>query len=176
MGTASLVAVTTTLAASSGGISALAFSFMISEDDKSRFDTEVAINGVLAGLVSVTAGCSVVTGGSSIAIGCIGGLLYLASSKLIAYLKIDDPLDAFPVHGVCGAWGVMAAGMFSTQELIGGAYDTFVAEMSWGKRFSGQLIEVLAVMAWTVTMAGAMFFAIDKILGMRVSDDEESMG
>ena len=69
-------------------------------------------NSILAGVVSITAGCSVVESWASILIGIIGGLICFGASRALVFLKIDDPLDTFPVHGACGAWGCIAVGLF----------------------------------------------------------------
>ena len=69
-------------------------------------------NGILSGLVSVTGSCGNINNGYAIIIGFFGGVFYTFAAKLVAYLKIDDPLDAFSVHGVCGIWGVINVGLF----------------------------------------------------------------
>jgi len=69
-------------------------------------------NGILAGLVSVTGSCGNINNVSAIVIGLLGGVLYNYSAKLVEYVEVDDPLDAFSVHGVCGIWGVINVGIF----------------------------------------------------------------
>ncbi|MCP5106330.1 MAG: ammonium transporter, partial [bacterium] len=98
------------------------------------------VNGILAGLVSVTAGCAVVGPGFAILIGFIGGFVYFGTSKLLDYLRIDDPLDAFPVHGMCGFWGVLATGLFATDDNLRFAgYSEEIIDDGVGKRFAVQV-------------------------------------
>merc|ERR1719150_3287930 len=112
MDLASKVAVNTTLAAACGGMAVACLEKYFGK----IWCVPAILNGVLAGLVSITAPCAVVKPSLAIPIGFIGGAVCWASSKLLEKLKIDDPLDAFPVHGVCGAWGVIAAGLFAIDE------------------------------------------------------------
>merc|ERR1711871_1151800 len=74
---------------------------------------EAMINGMLAGLVSVTAGCSVFHPMPTVAIGLLGGAIYMAASEGFLWVKVDDPLDAAAIHGVCGVWGLIAVGLFA---------------------------------------------------------------
>ena len=82
------------------------------------------LNGILSALVSITAGCNVVSPEGSLVIGVIGGVVYSLSSVLLRKLRIDDPLDAFSVHGACGMWGVIAVGFFGVQKHICGEADS----------------------------------------------------
>merc|ERR1712193_354149 len=77
-----------------------------------KYDLSALCNGILGGLVSITAGCSNVESGSAVLIGIVGGFIYCASSALMQKLKVDDPVDAFSVHGACGIWGCIAAALF----------------------------------------------------------------
>merc|ERR1711924_209441 len=90
----------TTISAAAGGITVFLLRYAMIR----RYDLGALCNGILAGLVSVTAGCGNVEPGSAFFIGIFGGCLYLSASTGLKRLHIDDPLDAFPVHGVCGAW------------------------------------------------------------------------
>merc|ERR1719454_2411095 len=105
---AAQVAMNTTLAAATGGISVFLIRYAIMK----KYDVGGLCNGILAGLVSITAGCGNVESGSAVAIGLIGAFVYQGASMLLVKLKIDDPVDASPVHGACGIWGVLAAGLF----------------------------------------------------------------
>lgn len=163
MGTGALVAVTTTLAAAAGGLTTA----ILGRSLHGKWNIGLACNGILGGLVSITAPCSVVAPGSSIIIGVVGGLLYYGFSRLMITLKIDDPLDAAAVHGCCGFWGVVSVAIFTTNDyMIKAAYDR-EADQNVGTRFWNQLSVALAITAWTVVLSGLMFFLADKIISIR---------
>lgn len=162
-GVANRVAVTTTLAASSGG-------FMVATVTKAlegKWNIPAACNGILAGLVSITAGCSVVGPGSALAIGAIGGIIYLVASKLMLKLKIDDPLDAAPVHGFCGYWGVVSVAFFATTQNITEAFSEHMAGFTFQKRFSHQIGGATIIAAWTIITSGLMFWLTKVTIGLR---------
>ena len=109
--TAARACVTTTLAGAGGGITVILLDKSIGSE---VWEVSAVCNGVLAGLVSITAGCATVTSFSALFIGILGGAVYFLSSKLLAHkLKVDDPVDAFAVHGACGCFGVIANGFFA---------------------------------------------------------------
>jgi len=163
METAALVGVTTTLAAASGGI-ATGFAAVIFTR---KWSIALTCNGILAGLVSITAPCSVVSPGFAIIIGLLGGLFYYGFSRLMIRLKIDDPLDAAAVHGCCGFWGLISVAIFSTKEyMTKAAYDT-VADQNFGTRLGNQLTVALAITAWTMSLSGLLFFLADKVFTIR---------
>merc|ERR1719230_1600963 len=103
-----IVAMNTTLAASVGGLIVLVLRLLVFK----RYDIGGMCNGILAGLVSITAGCVNVDCGWAVFIGVVGGLVFQGASSLLKLLKVDDPIDAFAVHGACGIWGVLAAAIF----------------------------------------------------------------
>merc|ERR1719216_485698 len=105
---ASRVAVTTTLSACSAGLT----SVFIAKLAEGAFSVERMGNGILAGLVGVTANCHIVEAWGAICIGLISSIVYFGSSKFLMYNGIDDPLDAVPVHGFCGVWGLIAGALF----------------------------------------------------------------
>merc|ERR1719433_1560587 len=99
----------TTIAAATGGLTVFMLRYILLR----KYDVGGLCNGILAGLVSITAGCGNVWSGSALAIGLIGGLVYQGTSALLTKFKlVDDPLDAFAIHGAAGAWGVIAAALF----------------------------------------------------------------
>jgi len=172
------VAVTTTMAAAAGGFSATLARYLA----KGHWDLGACLNGVLAGLVSITAGCPVITPGLSLIVGAFGGLVYLASSKLLKAVKIDDPLDASPLHGFCGAWGVLAAALFANKELATAAgYNTSV-DGWWGKQVSANLVGELAIIGWTVSVCSVtlgitrQIFFLWSPYGLRVPPNHEIKG
>jgi len=153
----SIVLVTTCMAAAAGGVGALiAYSFISRKPDLSMM-----LNGILAGLVGVTAGADVVTPLSAIIIGAIAGGLVVGSVVLMDKVKIDDPVGAVSVHLVCGIWGTVAVGLFSTN-----------AEHTVGT----QLMGVAAYAGFTVVCSAALFLGIKATMGLRVSADEEHEG
>lgn len=104
----------TSIAAAISGITAFMLEFVLTKFK--IYDPAMLLNGVLGGLVSITAGCNCVHPYGALIIGFIGGFVYTGSSKLLRRLKVDDVIDAVPVHGVCGVWGVVAVGLFDTQK------------------------------------------------------------
>jgi len=163
MGTGALVAVTTTLSAAAGGLTTA----MLGRYLHGKWNIGLVCNGILGGLVSITAPCSVVAPGCALIIGFIGGLLYYGFSQLMLHLKIDDPLDAAAVHGCCGFWGVISVAIFSTKDyMLKAAYDR-VADQDLGTRFWNQFSVALTIVVWTTALSGLMFFFADKSIGIR---------
>lgn len=171
-GLAGRVAVTTTLAAGSAAIAAALIGIAFMKDK----NPTIVCNGVLAGLVSITAGCATVTPGSAIAVGFIGGLLYYVFSKTLLKLQIDDPLDAFPVHGGCGMWGVLAVGIFSQRDEINDAYSVDNDAVASGEQFGIQLLGVVAIAGWTIVTSAILFTVIKLTVGFRVDPEIEAKG
>ncbi len=149
------VAVNTTLAAAAGGLFAMLFTWVLHK----KPELSMALNGVLAGLVGITANADVVSNVSAIIIGLVAGILVVLGVKLLDMLRIDDPVGAWPVHGLCGIWGGIATGIFG-------------ADIAMGP----QIIGSIAYPVWAfVTMF--ILFSILKAVGMlRVSPEEELRG
>jgi Amt family ammonium transporter len=164
------VCVTTTLAASAGAIGALLCSWIWFK----KPDCSMTMNGVLAGLVGITAPCAVVSPGASIAIGLIAGVLVVFSVEFIdKILKIDDPVGACSVHLTCGIWGTIAVGIWGNAEAAG----VLGLLHGGGLGLLGvQLIGVLSVGAWAGIMSLVLFLGIKAVTGLRVSPREELMG
>ena len=159
------IAVTTNLAAAAGAIGAMFTAWIIEK----KPDGSMMLNGALAGLVSITAGCASVTPVGSIFIGFSGGIIVVFSVIFIdRTLKIDDPVGAVSVHGVCGAWGTLAVGLFAVD---GGLF--YGGGMSL---FGVQAIGVLAGFVWAFGVGIIMFMLIKKTVGLRVTEDEELRG
>ncbi|CAJ1346012.1 unnamed protein product, partial [Effrenium voratum] len=121
---AAQVAMNTTLAAATGGITVFILRYAILR----KYDVGGLCNGILAGLVSITAGCGNMECGSAFATGLVGAMVYQGASMLLQKLKIDDPVDAAPVHGFCGIWGCIACGLFDW----GKGVDHFHGWSGWG--------------------------------------------
>jgi Amt family ammonium transporter len=160
-----LVAVTTNLAAAAGALGALLTAwFRYGKPDMGQ-----TLNGVLAGLVAITAGCAYVNPFSAIIIGFLAGPLVVFSAEWLNAAKIDDPVGAVPVHLVCGIWGTLAVGLFASVPLglfFGGDATLLIA----------QFVGVIAVGVWTAALAGVMFYALKATVGLRVSREEELAG
>jgi len=157
------IAVTTTLAACAGAI----VSMLVSWGMWGKPDLSMALNGMLAGLVGITANCNQVSLLNSIIIGAIAGVLVVAAIVALDKLKIDDPVGAFPVHGVCGLWGGIATGIFGEAIPEGLSRAGFITlQTKWS----------LIIAAWAFcTML--ILFSILKAIGMlRVSPAEEIEG
>jgi len=165
------IAVNTTLAGAAGAVVAMIVTWL----KNGKPDVAMAGNGLLAGLVGVTAGCWVVNGLGATIIGAVAGVLVVFSVLFWDKVKIDDPVGAISVHGVCGAFGTIAVGLFSSIEsegivkkglFYGGGADQLVS----------QLIGVVAIAAFVAVTTGILFFVIKKTAGLRVSEQEEIEG
>ena len=97
-----------------------------------EYDNTMAMNGALGGLVGITENCSVVEPWAAVVIGMISGFVYVLSSKLLVMLKIDDAVDAIPVHFFCGIWGCITTGLFAAPRLIAMTYDWDSAGLLYG--------------------------------------------
>jgi Amt family ammonium transporter len=162
-----LVAANTNLAAAAGAAAAVIYGYITGK----KANVGAAFNGVLGGLVAITAPCAFVTPLDSVIIGAVGGVLVMVFGKVLEALKIDDPVGAIPVHLVAGAWGTLAVGIFSslngvTGLLHGGGVGQLII----------QLIGVVACGIWTAATTGLLFFIIKKTIGLRVSPEEEIQG
>lgn len=153
-GAVSLVFVTTCLGAASGALA----TFVVSYLKFKSLDHSMVLNGILGGLVSITAGADGFTPGGAIIVGLIAGALVPFSVVLFDKLKLDDPVGATTVHLVCGIWGTLAVGIFGTGNL------------------GSQLIGIGAIGVFTFSFAYFIFFIINKTVGLRVNEDMESKG
>ncbi|WP_031481876.1 ammonium transporter [Maridesulfovibrio frigidus] len=170
-GSIGLIAVVTSLSACAGTLGAMFTSWF----RYGKPDISMTCNGALAGLVGITAACATVSPAASIIIGLIAGILVVLSIEFIdKILKIDDPVGAVSVHGVCGAWGTLACGLFTTPVLNDG-----VGGLFYGGGFAlvtPQLIGIGACFVWAFG-AGLIAFALAKAtIGIRVTAEEEMKG
>jgi len=170
-GAIATIAVTTTLAAAAGAIVALFFTWIWFK----RPDPSMSLNGALAGLVAITAGCAYVSPLSAIIIGALAGILVVLSVEFFdKVLYIDDPVGAISVHGVNGAFGTIAVGLFG-EKAYGATMDGLFA--GGGFSFLGiQFIGVISVLAWVGITAFILFGVIKKTVGLRVKPSEELRG
>jgi len=177
IGIAAKVSVTTTISAAAGGVTVLLISVVLSGTP----DVAPALNGILAGLVSITAPCPVVEPYGAFFIGVIGGFVYYGTSSMLKKMRIDDPLDASPVHFFCGMWGVVSVGFFATEYNTSSAYGTSPDDYGClygggGKQLGIQIVGTLSIAAWTCATSGLMFFILKKMNILRVSKEDEQMG
>ncbi|MBU0993121.1 MAG: ammonium transporter [Proteobacteria bacterium] len=154
-----MIFVNTNLAAAAGCVMAMIISWL----KFGKPDVGMSLNGALAGLVGITAGCANVSPTSSIIIGAIAGVIVVFSVVFFDAIKIDDPVGAVSVHGVCGAWGTLAAGIFN----MGG---TSV------KMIGVQLLGIGTCFIWAFGTAFILFKIINATIGLRVSAEEELEG
>jgi Amt family ammonium transporter len=159
-----LVAANTNLAAAAGGLAAMLLAwFFIKKPDLGS-----TLNGVLAGLVAVTAPCAFISPVSAVIIGAVGGVIVVLGVMLLERVKVDDPVSAVPVHLMNGIWGTLAVGLFAT--------DTGLLTTGQPGQLIAQVIGIVAVGTWCVATGGLMFFALKKTIGLRVSREEELAG
>ncbi|MBF0170213.1 MAG: ammonium transporter [Nitrospinae bacterium] len=158
------ITVTTNMAAAAGLLAATLVSYLM----MGKPDLSMAINGALAGLVAITAGCDGVSVAGSVIIGLIGGAIVVVSVTFFDKIKIDDPVGALSVHLVNGIWGTLAVGLFNTEKglLYGGGIDKLVS----------QVIGIVSIGAYVVIVSAILWFAIKAVMGLRVSSEEEYEG
>jgi Amt family ammonium transporter len=150
------IAVNTTLAAGAGGVAAMIVSSLLAHGHK--LSLAMLFNGVVAGLVGITANCDSVTNGEAIIIGLIAGVLVVLGVSLLNRLKIDDVVGAWPAHGLCGVWGGIATGIFGDFNL------------------GVQLLGSLAIPAWSFVTMYILFVIMKKLGILRVSREHEMAG
>ncbi|MEX2633525.1 MAG: ammonium transporter [Balneolales bacterium] len=151
----SYVFVTTALSASAGALGSMVVTYFIMKHN----DAPMALNGILAGLVGITAGADVVSPLSAIIIGSLSGGLVVVAINFFDSIKVDDPVGAISVHGICGIWGTLAVGIFSTEA-----------------SFITQLIGSASIIGFTFLFSLAVFGLIKATMGVRVSEEVELSG
>ncbi len=157
--------ITTNMAAAAGATATMIYTWV----RYGKPDVSMTLNGVLAGLVAITAGCDIVSPAAALIIGLIAGVLVVVSVEFFDQkLKIDDPVGAVSVHGVCGAFGTIATGVFALEGgvLYGGGTDLLIT----------QIVGVVTVAIYVGVVMTIVFYALDKIFGLRVSEEEEIKG
>ncbi len=154
----SLVLVTTSLAAAAGGIGAFLFSSLLYKN----YDLTMFLNGILGGLVGITAGADLMSPFESILIGLLAGAIVVLGVALIDRMKLDDPVGAIAVHLICGIWGTLAVGIFGAK--------------AGGDQFLYQLAGVGAAATFCSLTAFIIIFALKQTVGIRVSKEEEVEG
>lgn len=162
---------TTTVAPAVATVTTMIFTWV----KNGKPDVSMCLNGSLAGLVGVTAGCADVDALGAAVIGLVSGILIVVAVEFVDIkLKIDDPVGAFAVHGVNGLWGGLAVGLFST-----GVGQNGITGLFYGGGFRQlgiQALGVVSILAWTVVCMTIVFFVLKKTIGLRVTKDEEMKG
>lgn len=154
----SLVLVTTSLAAAAGGVG----SFVLSTLLYKNYDLTMFLNGILGGLVGITAGADLMSPNEAVVIGLIAGAIVVLGIALIDRMKLDDPVGAVTVHLICGIWGTLAVGIFGDKAGL--------------DQFLYQLAGVGSVALFCILTSGIIIFALKKTIGIRVSREEELEG
>ena len=165
------IATTTLIAAGAGAVMAA----LVTRLQSGKTDVAMTGNGLLAGLVGITAGCYAVSTIGALIIGLVSGLIVVFAVSFFDKIRVDDPVGAISVHGVCGAFGTIAVGLFSNEESEG-----FIAKgLFYGggtDQLVSQIIGVVAVAAFVFVASTIMFAVIKATIGLRVSEQEEREG
>jgi Amt family ammonium transporter len=180
---AAQVAMNTTLSAATCGLGV----FFMQYAKIRKYDLGMLCNGILAGLVSITAPCGNVECGSAFTIGLIGAGIYFGTSNLVKLVKVDDPIDAFAVHGACGAWGVLAAALFDWgkgMDYVNGwsGWDCLRDDNgncrsgAWAGMFGANVLEVLMILLWVGGLSLLVFVPLRFAGLLRAADDVQESG
>ena len=159
------VVITTDFAATTGAISAIFLAYAFTR----KWDVSMAFNGALAGLVAITGGALFVTPMAALVIGTIAGAIAFFGVQLLEKLHIDDPVGAFPVHGLNGMFGILAVGIWGVDGvglLSGGGFG----------QLGIQALGIIACVAWTFPLSLGMFYVLKRTIGLRVSAEVEATG
>ena len=154
------ILVTTQLAGAAGVIGAL----LLMSIGRLPVYMSTAINGGLGGLVAITAGCATMSAGFAILTGFVGGAITVLGSRLLLKLRLDDVVDAIPVHAFCGVWGTLAAGLF------------FTGDMFSMERILVQAIGIVAAFCWVFPVALVLFAGLRTAISLRVDSIHEQRG
>ena len=166
-------AVTTMLAAAAGAVTAGAVVWFRT----GHLDVAMTANGVLAGLVGITAGTAAMSPSGAVLTGAVAGVIVVGSVAFFDRIRVDDPVGAISVHGVCGLWGTLAVGLFARYS------DGFVATDNAGLFYGGgidqllvQMVGAAMVFVWVVVTTGILFAVMKRTVGLRVSRQAEMGG
>lgn len=176
MYTAAKVSVNTTLSAGAGGLTVLLVTVFVGNPG----DIGPILNGILVGLVSITGACAFVQPYAAVVIGSVGGIVYVAGSKLMRRLRLDDVVDATPVHLFGGAWGLLATGLFSTET---STIQAMGYANGWGLFYGGpwrqmgmQVLGLLVIAVWVAVVMVPLFTLLNWVGWFRVSREDEENG
>lgn len=167
------IATTTNLAAAAGAIAAMITAWKMF----GKPDTSMALNGVIAGLVAITAPCAFVSAASAVCIGLVAGVLVVLSVVFFdKVLHVDDPVGAISAHAVCGTWGTLSLGLFAQDVFSPGTTGNGLFFGGGWKLLGAQALGVVSVFVWCMATGFLLFFVIKKLVGLRVSKEEELRG
>jgi Amt family ammonium transporter len=155
-----LINLNTQLAGAAGAVSVILLSKLLGKPVLAT----TTVNGSIGGLVAITAGCATMTPECAIITGLVAGAFLMLGMKILESMRLDDVVGAVSVHGVCGAWGTLAAGLFFKDNLF--SLDQVIV----------QVLGIIAAFVWALPSALIMYFIIDKTIGLRVSSIDERRG
>lgn len=163
-----LIGINTSLSAVSSGLTAVFLHYMLHRNQRDRYSTTVLCNGFLAGLVSITAGCNEIEPFAAVIIGILGGFTYFGSAKLLLRIKVDDPLEASPIHVGCGILSLISVGFFSTENGIfyGGG----------GKLLGVEILAIVCIFGWVLGNSVLFLLILKKLNILRENAKTEIMG
>jgi len=173
---AAQVAVNTTLSPAFAGLTVA----LVRRYQTGRWSAVSMCSGILAGLVSITAGCGSVHAHSAVIIGLIGACVYMFAADMMVKFKVDDPVEAFPIHGACGIWGVLATGFFDWG-VPNGKYHAWggfspTEDATFASGMEAQIAGVFAIIAWSGFWLGLVFLGLKKANFLRISKEAEEVG
>ena len=178
----SRVAMSTTLGGAAGGIAALCYAIFIN----GVWDVTMTMNGILAGLVSITSGCAFFEPWAAVVAGGIGGVIFPAASSLLTRIRIDDPLEAGAMHGGCGMWGLFATGLLAQTKAVNAVNEdpvTGIAPLRPGGGFyargellAAQIVGIVTIAGWVCANMLMCFSLLRFFRLLRIPADEEHAG
>jgi Amt family ammonium transporter len=183
-----LAAVNTTLSGGMGGMVALFVNYLVLERRTGEpvFDLKMAMNGSLSGLVAITSGCGVVENWAAIVIGAISGLIYLCGTNLLVKLRLDDAVDAIPVHMFNGMWGLVGVGLFASERNLELTYARTIKHVGWvyslrkgsadAHLLGANIVGILFIFGWVVGIMLPFFIWLDWQGWFRSDPLEEIVG
>ena len=170
-----LVAVNTTLAAAAGALGAMFHTYFVTKS----WNVSFILNGSLAGLVAITAGCAFVTPINAVIIGALAGVVLVIAIGVVENLKIDDAVGAFSVHGACGAFGTLMIGIVGSQALLEGAGADFTTSLLDGggiELLGAQVVGMVGVAIWVGVTSYVMFTLLNRIDVLHVAPEADRIG
>jgi ammonium transporter, Amt family len=174
------VATNTTLAACAAGLTAMTYAYLMSK----KWDVSFTVNGFLAGLVAITCPCYWVSPSGAIMLGGVAGVVVVAGVELLEWLRIDDPIGAVPVHGICGIWGTLSLGLFACGKYgatgpVAPDNSAPLAGLFYGGGWhllAAQALGSLIITSATFAVAMATMYAVNALGVLRVSEEGELYG